>query len=104
MKILRVNEREGKPIEVEVQTFGLGDIGIVTLPGEIFVELGLDIKKKSPFKHNFILTLANNKLGYVPNAEAFSYGAYEVEVSNIEAGQGERLATTAVGVLDKMHK
>jgi hypothetical protein len=104
MKILRVNEREGKPIEVEVQTFGLGDIGIVTLPGEIFVELGLDIKKKSPFKHNFILTLANNKLGYVPNAEAFSYGAYEVEVSNIEAGQGERLATTAVGLLDKMHK
>jgi neutral ceramidase len=102
MKILKIQERKGKPIEAEVQAFGLGDVGIVALPGEIFVELGLEIKKRSPFKHTFILTLSNNSIGYVPNAEAFDYGAYEVEVSEIAKGEGERLVESAVKLLNQM--
>lgn len=102
MKILRIQERKGKPIEAEVQVFGIGDIGIVALPGEIFVELGLDIKERSPFKHTFILTLSNNSIGYIPNEPAFKYGAYEVEVSEIAPGQGERLSETSVKLLNKI--
>ena len=37
--------REGKPHRVEVQVISLGrDVAWVSLPGEIFVELGLAIK------------------------------------------------------------
>ena len=104
MKVLRVQEMNGKPIPTEVQTFGLGDLGIVALPGEIFVELGLDIKKRSPFKHTLILTLSNNALGYIPNEDAFQYGAYEVEVSNVAAGQGELLVESAVAQLLALKK
>jgi hypothetical protein len=104
MKILKIQERKGEPIEAEVQAFGLGDVGIVALPGEIFVELGLEIKKRSPFKHTFILTLSNNSIGYVPNAEAFDYGAYEVEVSEIAKGEGERLVESSVELLNRMKK
>jgi len=102
MKILRIEERNGQPIEAEVQTFGLGEVGIVALPGEIFVELGLEIKKRSPFKHTFILTLSNNSIGYIPNAEAFDYGAYEVEVSEIAKGEGEKMVEASVELLEKM--
>jgi len=102
MKILRIQERKGKPIEAEVQTFGLGDVAIVALPGEIFVELGLEIKKRSPYKHTIILTLSNNSIGYVPNAAAFDHGAYEVEVSEIAKGEGERLVESSIRLLEKM--
>ena len=102
MKILRIDQRNGELLEAEVQAFGLGDVGIVALPGEIFVELGLDIKKKSPFKHTFILTLSNHSIGYVPTREAFPQGAYEVEVSQIAPGEGERLAASAVALLQKI--
>ncbi|MFC2125631.1 neutral/alkaline non-lysosomal ceramidase N-terminal domain-containing protein [Bacteroidota bacterium] len=102
MKILKLEERNGKPHEVEVQTIGLGDLAIVALPGEIFVELGLEIKKRSPFKHTLILTLSNYALGYVPNAEAYEYGAYEVEVSEVIKGEGERLVDSSVNQLNKM--
>ena len=102
MKILRVHKMEDKPFDIEVQTIGLGDLGIVALPGEVFVELGLDIKKKSPYKHTLILTLNNNKLGYVPNEDAFQYGAYEVEVSNIAKGEGEKLVQAATELLNNM--
>src|SRR5262249_14635763 len=49
-KVLDVAAREGKPLEVEVQVIALGDqVAWVSLPGEIFVELGLAVKKASPF-------------------------------------------------------
>ena len=104
MKILRVQERNGEPLQAEVQAFGLGDVGIVALPGEIFVELGLEIKEKSPFKHTFILTLSNNSIGYVPNEEAFQHGAYEVEVSKIAPGEGERLVASSLKLLEETKK
>lgn len=99
MKILKVQKMNGKPIEARVVAFGLGDIGIVALPGELFVELGLEIKKRSPYKHTFIFELSSNSIGYIPNKEAFKYGAYEVEVSRIAEGEGERLVESAVKLL-----
>ena len=45
-QVLDVAARDGKPWEVEVQVIALGDqVAWVSLPGEIFVELGLAIKK-----------------------------------------------------------
>ncbi len=84
--------------EVQVATFS-DDIAIVALPGEIFVELGLAIKKASPFKHTFIAELANGSIGYVPNREAYPQGNYEVVSARGEAGSGETLVESALKLL-----
>jgi len=102
MKILRIHNLNNQPIEAEILTFGLGDASIVGLPGEIFVELGLAIKEASPFKNTLVLTLANNSIGYIPNKDAFQYGAYEVEVSMIAEGEGEKLVKSSLNQLQKM--
>jgi hypothetical protein len=102
MKILRIHNMNNRPIEAEILTFGIGNASIVALPGEIFVELGLAIKEKSPYKHTLVLTLANNSIGYIPNKEAFKYGAYEVEVSMIAEGEGEKVVESSVSQLEKM--
>jgi len=65
----------------EIQVFRIGDDGLVALPGEIFVEIGLKIKKKSSLKHTFICELANDAIGYVPVKEAFKEPGYEVGVA-----------------------
>ncbi|MCD6361889.1 MAG: hypothetical protein J7M38_13615, partial [Armatimonadetes bacterium] len=52
--------------EVTVQALRLGDIIFVGLPGEIFVEWGLEIKHWSPAKYTFIAELANDWFGYIP--------------------------------------
>ncbi|UCD62727.1 MAG: TIM barrel protein, partial [Candidatus Zixiibacteriota bacterium] len=49
-KILAVEMRRGKTIPLEVQVFRLSrDVAVVGLPGEVFVDLGLAIKRASPF-------------------------------------------------------
>ena len=89
------------PLEVEVQVIALSDdVAILSLPGEIFVELGLAIKKQSPFKHTFIAELANGSMGYVPNREAYPQGNYEVVSARGAPGSGEKLVETALRLLN----
>ncbi|MBU0609814.1 MAG: hypothetical protein KKI08_18160, partial [Armatimonadetes bacterium] len=64
-------------VNAEIDAFRLGDYALVTLPGEIFTEFGLDIKLKSPAKRTFVMELANGIVGYVPTKRAFEGGGYE---------------------------
>jgi hypothetical protein len=102
-KVLDVLARNGEPWEVEVQVIVLGkDVAFVSLPGEIFVELGLEIKKRSPFAHTCLIELANGSIGYIPNRSAYPEGAYEVVSARCAAGSGEQLAETAVKLLREL--
>ncbi len=64
-------------IAVEVQGIKIGDFVLVTFPGELFAEVGLRIKKQSPFEHTFVAGYANGHLGYGPTADAYASQAYE---------------------------
>ncbi|MBQ3792626.1 MAG: hypothetical protein II797_05955, partial [Clostridia bacterium] len=63
---------------VELTAIRLGDIAISSMPGEMFAEIGLDFKKRSPFEKNIIVELANGCSGYIGTKKAFSEGGYEV--------------------------
>ncbi|MFB3882976.1 MAG: hypothetical protein ACE149_17050 [Armatimonadota bacterium] len=69
-----------RPLERQslIQAMRVGDVGLVGLPGEIFVEIGLAIKQQSPFKKTLVGELANDVFGYIPTAKAFEEGSYEV--------------------------
>ena len=102
-RVLDVLAREGRPWEVEVQVIALGDeVAFVSLPGEIFVELGLAIKAASPFKHTQIIELANGSIGYIPNRSAYAEGNYEVVSARCAAGSGEKLVDAAVRMLKEL--
>jgi len=102
-KIMSLQGRSGQSETLEVQAFRLGpETAIVTLPGEIFVELGLAIKAGSPFKTTLVIELANDSIGYVPTAKAFAEGSYEVVNSRVESGSGEQLAKAAIALLKEL--
>jgi neutral ceramidase len=104
-KVLDVEARQGEPIEVEVQVVALGDrIAWVSLPGEIFVELGLAIKQDSPYPHTIIAELANGAIGYIPSRRAYTQGNYEVVSARCAEGSGEMLVDAAVRLLKELHQ
>lgn len=103
-RVLDTEARRGEPIAVEVQVIALGtDVAWVSLPGEIFVELGLAIKQDSPFKETIIAELANGAIGYVPTRRAFTQGNYEVVSARGAEGSGELLVDAAVKLLKELH-
>ncbi|MBX9622926.1 MAG: neutral/alkaline non-lysosomal ceramidase N-terminal domain-containing protein [Gemmataceae bacterium] len=96
-KVADVAARLGQPLAAEVQVISLGDdLAWVSLPGEIFVDLGLAIKAGSPFRQTMIAELANGSVGYVPTRVAYSEGNYEVVSARCAAGGGEMLVDSAV--------
>jgi hypothetical protein len=104
-RVLDVAAREGRPYHVEVQVIVLGkDIAWVGLPGEIFVELGLAIKQRSPFPHTFVVELANESIGYIPDRRSYAEGNYEPESARCAAGSGERLVEAAAKLLTELHE
>ena len=104
-KAADVSDRLGKPLQVEVQVISIGsDVAFVSLPGEIFVELGLSIKAGSPFKNTVIAELANGSIGYIPTRVAYGHGNYEVISARCAVGSGERLVDSAVKQLREQFK
>ena len=68
----------------ELQAFTIGEeIAMVASPCEVFVKVGLSVKRDSPFKHTLFSAYSNVTIdgGYVPTAEAYALGGYEVEIN-----------------------
>jgi len=104
-RILDVEALAGKPLEAEIQVMRLNaETALVSLPGEIFTELGLAIKKASPFKRTFVVELANGSLGYVPDRKGFGEGNYEAVSARCEPGSGEKLVDAALALLKRMSR
>jgi len=88
---------------MEVQAFRLdARTAIVCLPGEIFVELGLAIKRASPFPHTLVISICNDRPSYVPTLKAFGEGSYEVTNARVKPGTGEMLVDSAVKLLKSL--
>jgi len=89
----------------EVQAFGLDGYAFVSLPGEVFVEIGLKIKEGAYPAHALVAGLANGMVGYVPHREAYARGGYETTFTNsskLEPEAGEILADTAIALVRKV--
>ena len=58
-----------KPLQVEVLGLRIGDFVLATFPGELTVQIGLNIKKASPHKLTFVAGYSNGYIYYSPTAE-----------------------------------
>jgi hypothetical protein len=103
---LVAEERKKTPkIPCEVQAIRIGPLGIATNGSEYFCEHGLRIKKCSPFNPTWVVSLANEYIGYVPTAQAFIGGGYEPRTarsSKLAPESGQRLVETALKALSKI--
>jgi hypothetical protein len=93
---------KGEDLVTEIQAIRLNDTAILGLPGEVFVEYQLEIRRKSPFKHTFVSELANDSIGYVPTADAYKEGGYEPSTTVLERDAGTKLTQAAINLLKKL--
>lgn len=97
--------QQGKERTTWLQTLAIGDVAIVGVPAEFFTKLGLDIKNRSTYRHTYIAELANDWIGYIPDADAFKLGGYQIWTgyhSYAEPGTGERIVDEVVKMLEEM--
>jgi neutral ceramidase len=90
-----------------LQALKIGNLGIAAIPCEVFVEIGLEIKKKSPFATTFTTSLANGYNGYLPTPEHHQLGGYETwraRSSYLEVDASPRIVEQLLGLLQQLSK
>ena len=69
------------PYLMPMQALRIGSTIFVTFPAEVFTEIGLAVKQKSPYANTFILGVAGGFNGYIATAAEYIEGGYAVNGS-----------------------
>ncbi len=101
-----MNERvkDKKFIEIEIKVFSIGRCAFVGIPGEPFVELGLEIKEKSPFDFTYIIALTNDDILYIPDGKAYKEGGYEVSVALCGKRSYDIIVKNSLKILNSLYR
>ncbi|MFB3882372.1 MAG: neutral/alkaline non-lysosomal ceramidase N-terminal domain-containing protein [Armatimonadota bacterium] len=100
-----LKSRADTPVECEVQALRIGPATLLGWPGEVFCELGMDVKERSPFRPTYTVGYANGWIGYVPTPEAFGQGGYEVDcAAHLADDAGLVLVEQSLQLLDSLKK
>ena len=97
--------RMPRTMDTWVQVLRIGELGIVALPGEMFVEIGLTIKEKSSSEPTFVVELANDYAGYVGTRNAYDEGGYETQLalsSRVTPDAGEKMVDAALRLMEEI--
>jgi len=89
-------------LETEVQAVRLGDVTLVGLPGEPFVELGLELKHRAGSARLAVVGFANDDVRYVMTDDAYVEGQYETVGTPLAATSADRLVAAAAGLIESL--
>jgi neutral ceramidase len=85
---------------LEAQAFAIGDeIALVAMPGEPFAEIGMGVKRASPFRHTLFSGYSNVGWAYIPTADAYPLGGYEVEITPFEPSAADQIVAESLALL-----
>jgi hypothetical protein len=91
-RTLSLHEHPGTEAIV-LQAVRVGDVGVTSIPCEVFNEIGLRLKKQSPLKPSFTMELANGHYGYLPTPRQHELGGYEtwMGTNNLEIEASDKI-------------
>ena len=78
--ILRLASLTEPGVDFELVGLRLGDAAFITIPGELFTEIGRRMKGLSHTLHIHVIGLANGYHGYISTAKASAEGGYATDI------------------------
>lgn len=87
-----------------VHLIRLGDIAVGTMPCEVFCEIGLEFKRRSPIRHSFMVSLGHGYFGYLPTPRHFELGGYEtwIGTNRLEPQASDKLLANLLEMADEV--
>ena len=72
--------------EIRLSVLKVGDLVLAGISGELFTEIGMEVKKQSPYSNTLIVTHCNGSSGYICTDKAFTEGGYETHSTGFMPG------------------
>lgn len=91
---------ETTPVRLEVAVLRIGEMALVLTNGELFSEIGVTVKKASPFKVTMFCGYGNRTGGgYMPIRSEYAFGSYEVDGTSYGPGAAEKTVEETIALL-----
>jgi Neutral/alkaline non-lysosomal ceramidase, N-terminal len=91
-------------IKLPLQFLAINDTVIWSAPVEMFCEIAMSLRDRSPFKQTFYFGYTNGWFGYLPTAKAFEEGGYEPRTSPFTAQAESDLTMNVIASLKKLRR
>ncbi len=116
LRLLQANVRVAESVEsdilqppnvtdADVQVLRIGDLVLVAIPGEIFVEYALELRhriRQAAELSTVLVGYANGYVGYIVTPRAIETGGYEASVRRVHVNSGRRMTETAMELLGEI--
>jgi hypothetical protein len=102
--IKQLHAVQDRAIPAEHVCIALDDMAFLSFPGELFTEIGMQIKAESPFARTYIIGLANGSIGYVPTRKAIGEGGYAVDVRRVDADAEDVILSQSLELLGQVYQ
>lgn len=91
-------------LDVIVQTHRIGDLAVAAMPFEVFAEIGLELKQRSPIQPLMNLSIANGSHGYLPTPAQHKLGGYEtwIGVNKVQLDASVKMVDALVEMLGEL--
>jgi hypothetical protein len=90
-------ERSAAGTPIDITCLRIGDVRMLHMPGELFVEYQLAAQNMRPDLHVMMAAYGDYGPGYIGTAESYAQGGYEVDIRSSFVGpQAEETLTTAM--------
>lgn len=92
-------------IDVVVQTHRIGGLALAAMPFEVFAEIGLELKQRSPIRPLMNISIANGSHGYLPTPEQHRLGGYEtwIGVNKVQLDASVKMVEALVEMLGELN-
>ncbi|MBN1818571.1 MAG: neutral/alkaline non-lysosomal ceramidase N-terminal domain-containing protein [Sedimentisphaerales bacterium] len=94
---------EPREAELTITAACVGQVAFIGFGCEMLTEIGMAIKKASPFPYTFVITHCNGAAGYLPPADLYPEGGYEVQSSHFAPEAAEIVVRHAGKMLHALH-
>jgi neutral ceramidase len=76
----------GSDVNIRLTAVKLDRLVLYGISGELMTEIGMKIKRESPYSPTIIITHCNGSSGYICSDKAFTEGGYEIKASQLMPG------------------
>jgi hypothetical protein len=80
---------DADPVAVRLSLLVINDIAITGVSGEVLTNIGLRLKKDSPFNRTIMITHCNGSSGYLPDDATYDQVSYEIQTARVKRGCAE---------------
>lgn len=92
----------GESLHVRLSAMKIGGIILTGVSGEVFNQISVQMRERSPYSSTFMVTHCNGSSGYLVTDEAYEKGGYEARSTRAKSGAEEGIIENLLDMISKL--